>query len=548
MEQILIADTNLFFECQRLEDLPWFDLAVDPIVIALTKPVMEEVDKHKTGGGRTRKRAMDVSQRLRAMLRSGQSEQVIRDADPRVVLRLVPIVQPDPNRSKVLDYSHNDDRIVGIVSAMAKDGAAVRLLTDDSGAASTAHSLNLPFILIPESWKRPPEETTEAKRIRELERENAIYKAQEPRIELRNATEAETRLVRRKPLALGGADLDRLVESLRARHPMQESFEASDPETLPDGTVISYEAPDQEAVNKYKVEAYPQWVAQCRAVLESLHEDRVEKEPPLRLLVGLTNSGTRPASLLRISFEALGDIRLRRILRNEDPSDEEDVTADDRPRPWPRLPAPPGAPQVRKIVQRPPSVTVGRDLAALSSPAAGLRIGRQSAVASALESFGGMRSMFDEVDRMAALADAVRIPEATAEVLRYAQEQDRLFASMGRGFPNLDMTRRDHLFDIASMRPHIPPPRDPETFYFDEWAPRVLVSRGALTCDLFRHRQGEELFECEVVFVADGDVSGAVLCTVHAENLTEPTELRIPVWRTIEEFDLLERAEAIVAS
>ena len=47
MEHLFIADTNLFFEAKRLEDLPWADLGVDPIVIGLTKPVQGEIDRHK---------------------------------------------------------------------------------------------------------------------------------------------------------------------------------------------------------------------------------------------------------------------------------------------------------------------------------------------------------------------------------------------------------------------------------------------------------------------------------------------------------------------
>ncbi len=58
MEHLYVADTNLFFEAKRLEDLPWDELGVDPIVVALTKPVQAEIDRHKKGGGRTRKRAL----------------------------------------------------------------------------------------------------------------------------------------------------------------------------------------------------------------------------------------------------------------------------------------------------------------------------------------------------------------------------------------------------------------------------------------------------------------------------------------------------------
>jgi hypothetical protein len=60
MELYLVADTNLFFECKSLDQLPWSELGADPIVILLTKPVPDEIDKHKKGGGRTRERAIAI--------------------------------------------------------------------------------------------------------------------------------------------------------------------------------------------------------------------------------------------------------------------------------------------------------------------------------------------------------------------------------------------------------------------------------------------------------------------------------------------------------
>ena len=44
MELYLVADTNLFFECKSLDQLPWSELGADPIVILLTKPVPDEID------------------------------------------------------------------------------------------------------------------------------------------------------------------------------------------------------------------------------------------------------------------------------------------------------------------------------------------------------------------------------------------------------------------------------------------------------------------------------------------------------------------------
>ena len=119
------------------------------------------------------------------------------------------------------------------------------------------------------------------------------------------------RAVRRVPTALGQADIGRLVETLRERHPIQESFDVPQSETLDDGTEVSYEPPDAGAISKYKTEAYPGWIAACRTVLQNLHEGRVEREPSLIIGVALANRGTRPASRMRISFEALGNIQLR---------------------------------------------------------------------------------------------------------------------------------------------------------------------------------------------------------------------------------------------
>jgi predicted ribonuclease YlaK len=155
MEHAFIADTNLFFECKSLEDLPWSELKVDTVVIALTKPVLSEIDKHKKASGRTRDRAIEIFGRIRKILDADLSEVVIKDAGPRVLLRLIPIVQPDPELANSLDYTINDDRIVGIVSAILKEGAfaSVTMITDDMGAAATTKIFGLELFLIPDSWK-----------------------------------------------------------------------------------------------------------------------------------------------------------------------------------------------------------------------------------------------------------------------------------------------------------------------------------------------------------------------------------------------------------
>ena len=100
--------------------------------------------------------------------------------------------------------------------------------------------------------------------------------------------------------------------------------------------------------------------------------------------------------------------------------------------------------------------------------------------------------------------------------------------------------------DVSTILPPMPEKHNPEGFYYDKWQKAKPSKRGALTCDLFRHQRGEELFEVDVLFPDDGDVTGAVRCIVEAENLTKPVELLIPVSRKIETYSLASVAEQMV--
>lgn len=554
MEHVFVADTNLFFECKRLEEIPWFDLAVAPVVIALTKPVLAEIDKHKKGGGRTRKRAIEISGRIRGMLAAFPPEVVIQEAGPRVVLRLMPIIQPAPELASSLDYSINDDRIVGTVATLSKDEtfASVSMLTDDSVAASTAQGLGVSFFLIPESWKRPPEETTEAKRIKELEKDISIYRAQEPVISIANVSGEATaaNVVRRIALALESSEIDHLIGKLIARHPVKEDFAAPEAEVQADGTEISYEAPDAEAIGKYSSEAYPKWIDACRSTFESLHKGRTEPEVEVALTFGVANGGTRPASKMRVSFEAIGNIDLSRDAH--DPDDDEDQNDDDgqsAPPPIPRLPAPPVAPAVRRIVKRPPTASKGVDIATLKMPGSGLRIsekasrGVMSGLDPQLAAMRSAQSMFDNLYGRGALADLARGIGPMSDMMKMAEEHDRLRRSL---IQPTGIARPTYI-DIPTIRmPPMPEKHNPEGFYYDRWPKGKPTKRGALTCDLFRHQRGEEFFEIDVLFPDDGDITGAVRCTVEAENLTKPVELLIPVSRKVETYSLMAIAEEMI--
>lgn len=229
MEVHLVADTNLFFECKQLEELQWDELGYDPIVILLTKPVLDEIDKHKKASGRTRKRALEIFGRIREMLTTSKTELVIQEASPRVVLRRMPNVAPDEAQSGVLDYTKNDDRLIGILITLQKEsGSKVMLFTDDTGPAATADSLSLPFQMINEEWRRPAEATTQDKRIRELEKDLATYRSQEPNILIGRCVPADemgdVTVIKKTAQSLTEPEITALVDSLRLKHPMKVAF------------------------------------------------------------------------------------------------------------------------------------------------------------------------------------------------------------------------------------------------------------------------------------------------------------------------------------
>ena len=153
----VVPDTNLFFECIRLEDLPWSEIGEDSIEIVLTKPVLDEIDRHKKGNGRTKKRAFDTFKRIRPILHGQCEELLIRETRPTVKLVLATLLLPGAGLSEALDLQKVDDRLVALVAGLVDIGRNALLLTHDAGPAATARSLNVPFCVPARKVKRQSE-------------------------------------------------------------------------------------------------------------------------------------------------------------------------------------------------------------------------------------------------------------------------------------------------------------------------------------------------------------------------------------------------------
>jgi hypothetical protein len=557
MEVHLVADTNLFFECKTLEQLPWDELGHDPVVILLTKPVLDEIDKHKKANGRTRARALDIFGRVRGMLMLSEQEVEIRPSAPRVLLRRMANVMPNPMLRGALDYTKTDEKLIGIASALnaTASGYDVKLFTDDTGPAATADDLDVPYLMINENWRRPPTETTEEKKIKELEKDLGTYRAQEPKISIETCEGANEQNVvevtRKIATPLTEVEIEGYLEALRLKHPLVTDFtpppSSSTTDYFGEVTNIEYTSPEEGDIAGYRDVAYPQWIQQCRKVLLNLHEGRDEIEPPVVLRWPMSNKGTRPASQVRIEFEATGPLELRRFpFEIDDDADIDASTAASQGNvaSVKRFPSPPIQPPFQKHATRIPAP-------ARPKPVQGFDIAELAAHAS----LGDYSKKMAEVSKALGLLDLktnsehFRILNGVAEASKLMQPQLSIFDTPGFNSifkASVFAAIPDHVaYPLRLSQIKITEPHDPEAFYYD-WPMAQQVKKVASTCDLWRHQAGEEVFEFMVVFTNEGATRGTVQCTVHAENLTKPEQARVIVGRRIESFSMMSLANMMV--
>jgi hypothetical protein len=72
--------------------------------------------------------------------------------------------------------------------------------------------------------------------------------------------------------------------------------------------------------------------------------------------------------------------------------------------------------------------------------------------------------------------------------------------------------------------------RDPNAFYYKPHRPEIPGAEFSLECEQWRHGVEPERFEGEIHFDADKEESaGALECRIHAENLSDPAMMIVPV-------------------
>jgi len=495
----LFPDTNLFLQCKTLEELDWSVCKdCEEVRLLVSKPVLREIDHLKSkGNDRVRKRSRSASALLREIIDSGRDHKLVRPRNPCVKL----FVEAQHDYSEALkdrlNYNERDDQLLGTIHRFAETSpdADVRLLTHDTTPMFTAKSLGLRFMPIPDEWLLPPERSETEKQIASLKSEISRLQKSEPSFEIR-CLNSEGNEVERyegsytwfRPLT--DAEVGSLMQRLQERSPLETDFGAREraereaPKTgdyFPATKQEFIPATDEE-ITKYRNEAYPQWVEQCRKLLREISNSLQRATPVPTFTFLARNTGTRPAKDLLVTMEARGNFVIRppkRADRDDDGEEGQEKTLEAL-----KLPSPPRPPRGEWLSSDP----LGRSL-------------RQ---------FGDLQRSIQGTMGMTDL------------LARLHEPSFRL--------PIVHPTARDpNAFYYKPNRPR--KPLSTFSLECDQWRHD----------DAEESFSGEILVPAE-----QDIVSGALICRIQAENLSRSVEKLIPVRITISHISAYENAAKLI--
>ncbi|QSZ57717.1 hypothetical protein [Rhizobium sp. ZX09] len=345
---ILFPDSNLFFQCRALGELPWKELGdYDEVELIVSRPVQKEIDRHKGGGNdRRQRRARQIASLLREVIKNKLAPQDICDGPPEVKLTLRVDLKPDVGLTDKLNYAEPDDTLVGIAHGFAGGvvDADVAVLTDDTGVMASTEAVSLTCIAIPDEWRLEPEATKESKELKAAQAEIARLQKHEPTFNAeffdsngRPALSLDYEFARAS--ALTRQEIRALLDQARLVFPLQTNFAPqSIPVRGPRG--ISLESlrgmrspPNEQQIAEYNA-AYEAWLSKLETALGKIHLKLLQDKTESNFSFVAQNSGTRPANDVLVEIVAKGPLLISR------PPDKDDENEDNYP-----LPVPPAVPE-----------------------------------------------------------------------------------------------------------------------------------------------------------------------------------------------------------
>ncbi len=289
----LFPDTNFFLHCEALEEIDWQiseDLAgFDEIHLLLCLPALQEIDDLKYRSTPEGRRANKVYKIARRLITGEASYQTIDNDKLTVRLHEETGLRPYPD---LLDYGTPDERIVGCAHAYRSDhpDKDVRFLTHDAGAMAIARNANVPWVMVPDQWRKDPPPTA-------AERENTKLKA-----EIKHLRQTEPQFDIHF-LGLDGEEIDKIDgQCLAAR-------------SLTDGEVSQLLGQLQ---GRFPRSSTSEWIEDCERILRDLHTSIQHQSERLSVEIAVENHGTVPAKDALIEIIGHGPILLGVPLDDDD--------------------------------------------------------------------------------------------------------------------------------------------------------------------------------------------------------------------------------------
>lgn len=488
----LFPDTQLFFQCRPLEQIDWRPWkGFDEVHLIVSRPVQVEIDDHKgKGSNRRSDRARKASRLIRDIIISADKCKTIRAKAPTVKLFVQLQIEPSSELTK-LNYARNDHQLVGIAHAFSKEneGADVRVLTDDGGVIATADMVAVPFEEIPETWLVSPETSDEQKRIAALQSEVDRLKAARPvaRTQFLDPSRSpvdELEIVHPFYQPLGDEQIAELVERLRDGCPIATDFGSAD-------------------------------------------------EPPHLLLRALGTSGLAAArwgqEFVPATDEKIVDYRDTAYPKWLDSchtlfgSLHEKINAEVG---WPTVWF-----SIKNEGTRP-----GKDVLVTITTAGGVLIKPPKRI---------------DPDDKKAKPKAIALP--APPVPPRGEWRQKTFGALHDYSRMLEIERRalgqgspmDSV--LRGLQVNLPEPFDPNWFYLKTDRPKKPVTTFSRHCQQWRHSIPAEDIGVELFFDRNAEsVAGLLECQVHAENLVEPSIVKVPIRIVIQPADTYQSGTKLV--
>ena len=303
-----VVDTNFLMEFHSPKQIDWSLLCpcAKSVRVVVPATVVAEIDKHKTGRGRLRRRAFDFNKLLQVIEDGDGTNAKLQSDHVGLTLRLMERYARSELDEGKLSLDVPDDRIVAEAVKFIKDHGDAVFLADDTNARRAAREMGVRVARPVENWRRAEPKDRRDERIEELERQVGAM----PRLSLclpdegKDAIAFESLDEREIPVEF----LERLAQEILKKNPGVERSELLRRHNLPSEQSAFSNPFNSMSVTVEQIDRYcndyhryrKQVIAWSKRLPETLNE--INFAAPIRLQV--KNDGEAFAEDVEVTLKA----------------------------------------------------------------------------------------------------------------------------------------------------------------------------------------------------------------------------------------------------